>query len=35
MVLLLQIFMTFLKIGAFSFGGGYAVLAFIEKENCS
>lgn len=32
MVLLLQIFMTFLKIGAFSFGGGYAVLAFIEKE---
>lgn len=32
MMLLLQIFLTFLKIGAFSFGGGYAVLAFIEKE---
>lgn len=32
MIQLLQIFLTFLKIGAFSFGGGYAVLAFIEKE---
>lgn len=26
----LQLFLTFLQIGAFAFGGGYAVLAFIE-----
>ncbi len=32
MMLIIQIFLTFFKIGAFSFGGGYAVLAFIEKE---
>lgn len=32
MIELLRIFLTFFKIGAFSFGGGYAVLAFIEKE---
>jgi chromate transporter len=27
-----QIFWTFTKIGAFTFGGGYAMLAMIEKE---
>lgn len=32
MPLLLQACLSFLKIGAFSFGGGYAVLAFIEQE---
>lgn len=29
---LLQACFSFLKIGAFSFGGGYAVLAFIQRE---
>lgn len=32
MPILLQACLAFLKIGAFSFGGGYAVLAFIQKE---
>ena len=32
MPLLLQACVSFLKIGAFSFGGGYAVLAFIQRE---
>lgn len=32
MTALLKLFLTFLKIGAFSFGGGYAVLALIQKE---
>ena len=32
MELLLQVCLSFLKIGAFSFGGGYAVLAFIQRE---
>lgn len=32
MPLLLQACISFMKIGAFSFGGGYAVLAFIQKE---
>lgn len=32
MGLLLQVCFSFLKIGAFSFGGGYAVLAFIQRE---
>lgn len=32
MNLILQIFFSFLKIGAFSFGGGYAVVSFIQKE---
>lgn len=32
MNLLLQVCISFLKIGAFSFGGGYAVLSFIERE---
>ncbi len=27
-----KILLTFIKIGAFSFGGGYAVLALIQKE---
>jgi Chromate transporter. len=31
-VILLRLFYSFFKIGAFSFGGGYAVLAFIQKE---
>lgn len=29
---LLKLFVSFLKIGAFSFGGGYAMLPLIEKE---
>lgn len=29
---LLQACIAFLKVGAFSFGGGYAVLAFIQRE---
>ncbi|WP_242967885.1 chromate transporter [Tepidibacter mesophilus] len=29
---LFEIFIAFFKIGAFSFGGGYAMLPFIEKE---
>lgn len=32
MDLLLKLYLTFLKIGMFSFGGGYAMLPFIEKE---
>lgn len=32
MPLLLQACLSFLKVGAFSFGGGYAVLAFIQRE---
>ena len=32
MTALLELFLVFLKIGAFSFGGGYAVLALIQKE---
>ena len=32
MSLLLQVCLAFLKIGAFAFGGGYAVLAFIQRE---
>lgn len=32
MIALLKLFLTFLKIGAFSFGGGYAVLALIQEE---
>lgn len=32
MDLLLQLFMSFFKIGAFSFGGGYAMLPLLEKE---
>ena len=27
-----QLFWTFLKIGAFTFGGGYAMIALLENE---
>ena len=30
--MLMKILFAFLKIGAFSFGGGYAVVSFIQKE---
>lgn len=30
--MLLKLFIAFLKIGAFSFGGGYAMVPFIQKE---
>ena len=29
---LLKLFLTFLKIGAFTFGGGYAMIPLIQKE---
>ena len=29
---LLQLFLTFMKIGAFTFGGGYAMIPLIQKE---
>lgn len=29
---LLTLFLTFLKIGAFSFGGGYAILSLMQEE---
>lgn len=32
MSVLLQLFISFFKIGAFSFGGGYAMLPLLEKE---
>ena len=32
MSILIKIFLSFLKIGAFSFGGGYAMLPLIERE---
>lgn len=32
MSVLVKIFLSFLKIGAFSFGGGYAMLPLIERE---
>ena len=28
----LEVFLTFLKIGAFTFGGGYAMLPFMQQE---
>ena len=28
----IQLFLTFIKIGAFTFGGGYAMLPLIERE---
>lgn len=31
-MILLKLLISFLKIGAFSFGGGYAVITFIQKE---
>jgi chromate transporter len=30
----LTLFLTFFKIGAFTFGGGYAMIPIIEKEMC-
>ena len=30
----LTLFVTFFKIGAFTFGGGYAMIPIIEKEMC-
>ncbi|PID67052.1 MAG: chromate transporter, partial [Fusobacteriales bacterium] len=32
MNLILRIFLSFLKIGAFTIGGGYAMLSVIEEE---
>lgn len=32
MNILLQLFVTFFKIGAFTFGGGWAMISIIEKE---
>lgn len=32
MIALVKLFLIFLKIGAFSFGGGYAVLSLIQEE---
>lgn len=32
MNMLIQLFLVFFKIGAFSFGGGYAMIPFIPKE---
>ena len=32
MAVLIQLFITFFKIGAFSFGGGYAMLPLLEEE---
>ena len=29
---ILTLFLTFFKIGAFTFGGGYAMIPFIQKE---
>jgi len=34
MKLYIEIFLTFLKLGAFSFGGGYAMIPLIEREVC-
>ncbi len=31
-MLILKLFLAFLKIGAFTFGGGYAMLPFIQQE---
>lgn len=30
--MILQLFLTFLKIGAFTFGGGYAMIPLIQRE---
>ncbi|MGL4848628.1 MAG: chromate transporter [Clostridium sp.] len=32
MEILIKLFLVFFKIGAFSFGGGYAMLPFMQKE---
>ncbi len=31
-MIIFKLFLTFLRIGAFSFGGGYAVLSLLQKE---
>lgn len=31
-MILLELFLTFFKIGAFTFGGGYAMLPFVQQE---
>ena len=31
-MILLELFLTFLKIGAVSFGGGYAMISFIREQ---
>ncbi len=31
-MILLDLFLTFFKIGAFTFGGGYAMLPLIQEE---
>ena len=35
MNILLDLFLTFAKIGLFTFGGGYAMIAMIENEGRS
>ena len=30
----LDLFLTFMKIGTFTFGGGYAMIPLIQKEVC-
>ena len=30
----IELFLTFMKIGAFTFGGGYAMIPLIQKEVC-
>ncbi len=30
----LDLFLTFMKIGAFTFGGGYAMIPLIQREIC-
>ena len=32
MNILVSLFLTFLKIGTFSFGGGYAMIPFMQRE---
>ena len=32
MLMMLQLFSTFFKIGAFTFGGGWAMISIIERE---
>lgn len=34
-MILLKLFLTFFKIGAFTFGGGYAMLPLVEEEVCA
>ncbi|MCR5419879.1 MAG: chromate transporter [Lachnospiraceae bacterium] len=34
MNIILELFLTFLKIGAFTYGGGYAMIPLIQREVC-